>query len=72
MKKNNLPIIPLAFIAGAAVGNSIGSMLKHQKHGCNKNHCCHHHEPACCDKSSTITDEDPVYIRETQTSGHGL
>ena len=59
MKKNNLLIIPLAFIAGAAVGNSIGSMLNH-------------HEPACCDKSSTITDEDPVYIRETQTSGHGL
>ena len=61
MKKSTFLIIPVAFAVGAVVayfyGDDIKEVVKRESDKL---------DPA------RITEADPVYLRETQTSGHGL
>ena len=62
MKKQHLILISIALATGVV----IEKYLKPQKDS-----CCRH-RLGCCSKDSQISKTDPVYLRETQTLGHGL
>lgn len=62
MKKRHLILIPI----GLATGVVISKYLKSQ------NDSCCRHRLGSCSNNSQISKTDPVYLRETQTSGHGL
>ncbi|MDN2453528.1 hypothetical protein [Lactobacillus sp. UCMA15818] len=66
MKKHTLFAASLIFVAGAAVGHLYGNKILRNRHCCKKSNNC------CTVNSSKITAADPVYIRETETNGHGL
>ncbi|GEL13877.1 hypothetical protein LCO01nite_14260 [Lapidilactobacillus concavus] len=62
MKKRHLILVPIALATGVVIG-------KHLKP---QNDSCCRHRLGGCSNNSQISKTDPVYLRETQTPGHGL
>ncbi|WP_281165753.1 hypothetical protein [Liquorilactobacillus sicerae] len=62
MKKKALLLIPTAIATGIVVSRLLTKKKCH--------HC--HSKSGCCSKKKAIVHNEPVYLRETETAGHGL
>ncbi|KRM83527.1 hypothetical protein [Liquorilactobacillus vini] len=62
MKKKTLLLTSAAIATGIVVCQLLAKK---------KCHCCHSKSTGCS-KKKILTNNEPVYLRETETAGHGL